>query len=181
MKTCLIIAISIFAVSLQGRAAELTLEICASIEDPVKRFACYDTLAGRSPADTAKASGTEPSAVDPEVPKAEVIVPAAPTETPTSSAAVPTPDAEAIFGLEHKQKEEDLLDELRLKWTEKKKDAYGKWIITLENGQVWRQTDSRRFNFGNSEQWVVISRSVLGFFFMGEPERSGRIRVKRVK
>ena len=93
-----------------------------------------------------------------------------------------TPAAEAIFGLEHKQKsEEELLDELQLKWTKKKKDAHGKWIITLENGQVWRQTDSRRFNFGNSEQWVVISRGVMGSFFLGEPERSGGIRVKRVK
>ena len=47
MKPCLIIAISIFAVSLSGQAAELTLESCAAIEDPDKRFTCYDTLAAR--------------------------------------------------------------------------------------------------------------------------------------
>jgi hypothetical protein len=182
MKPSLIIAISLFAVSLSGQAATLSLESCAAIEDPVERLACYDTLAGRLPADTAKASGTTPSAVDPVAPKADVIVPAAPAVTPTAPAVEPTPDAEAIFGLEHKQKpEEERPDELQLKWTKKKKDAYGKWIIILENGQVWRQTDSRRFSFVNSEQWVVISRGVFGSFFMGEPERSGGIRVKRVK
>lgn len=182
MKSSLIIAISLFAVSLSGQAATLSLESCAAIEDPVERLACYDTLAGRLPADTAKASGTAPSAVDPVAPKTDVIVPAGPAVTPTVPAVESTPDAEALFGLEHKQKPgEERLDELQLKWTKKKKDAYGKWIITLENGQVWRQTDSRRFNFGNSEQWVVISRGILGSFFLGEPERNGGIRVKRVK
>jgi hypothetical protein len=176
------IAISLFTVSLSAQAAALSLEICAAIDDPVERLACYDKLAGRLPADTAKASGTAPSAADPVAPKADVIVPAAPAATPTVPAAEPTPNAEAVFGLEHKQKpEEERPDELLLKWTKKRKDAYGKWTILLENGQVWRQTDSARFNFKNPEQFVVISRGVLGSFFLGEPERSVRIRVERLK
>jgi hypothetical protein len=182
MKLSLIIAISLFAVSPSGQAATLSLESCAAIEHPVERLACYDTVAGRLPADTAKPSDPASSAVDPVAPKAAVIVPAAPAVTPTVPAAEPTPEAEAIFGLEHKQKpEEERPDELQLKWTKKKKDAYGKWIIILENGQVWRQTDSTRFSFKNSEQWVVVSRGVLGSFFLGEPDRNKRIRVKRVK
>ncbi len=182
MKSSLIIVISLFAVSLSGQAATQSLESCVSIDDPVERLACYDKLAGRLPVDTEKTSGTAPSAVEPVAPKADVIVPAAPAVTPTVPAVEPTPDAEAVFGLEHKQKpEEERPDELQLKWTKKKKDAYGKWIITLENGQVWRQIDSRPFQFVNSEQWVVISRGVLGSFFLGEPERNAEIRVKRVK
>ena len=182
MKPSLIIAISLFAVSLSGQAATQSLESCAAIENPVKRLACYDTLAGRLPADTGKASGIAPSAVDPVAPKADVIVPAAPAVTPTVPAVEPTPDAEAIFGLEHKQKpEEERPDELQLKWTKKKKDAYGKWIIILENGQVWRQTDSKYFNFEDSEQRVIISRGFGGGFFLKEPESRIRIRVKRAK
>jgi hypothetical protein len=175
MKPSLIIAISIFAVLLSGRghAATLSLENCAAIEDPVERLACYDTLAGRLPADTTKASSTAPSAVDPVSPRADVIEQATPAMTP---------DAEAIFGLEHKQKpEEELQDKIQLKWADKKKDGYGKWVITLENGQVWHQTDSRRFTFANPEQWVVISRGLFGSFFLEEPDRSGGIRVERVK
>jgi len=173
LKPSLIIAISLFAVSPSGQAATLSLESCAAIEHPIERLACYDTLAGRLPADTEKAKSTAPSAVDPVAPKADVIVPAAPAVTP---------DAEAIFGLKHKQKpEEERPDELQLKWTKKKKDAYGKWIILFENGQVWRQTDYTLFSFENSEQWVVVSRGVLGSYFLREPERNKRIRVKRVK
>ena len=182
MKTSLIIVISLFAVSLSCQAGTLSLESCSAIEDPVERLACYDTLAGRLPADTAKAGGTTPGAVDPVASKTDVIAPSAPAVTPTVPSVKPTPDAEANFGFEYSQQsKEKRPDKLRFKWTNKRKDAYGKWIITMENGQVWRQTDSRRFSLENSDQWVVISRGVLGSFFLGEPDRKGSIRVKRVK
>ncbi len=180
MKTSLIIVIALFAVTLSSQAAELSLKSCSAIEDPVERLACYDKLAGRLPVDAAKASDTTPGKVEPVASKADVIAPTAPAVTSTVPAVEPTPNAEASFGLEHKVKEERP-DELQLKWTEKKKDAYGKWIITLENGQVWRQTDSRRFYFTNSEQLVVISRGIFGSFFLEEPERNDGIRVKRIK
>ena len=183
MKFSFIIAISLFVVSASGQAATLSLEGCADIEDQVERLACYDTLAGRLPADAVKTSGTAvPSAVDPVAPEADVIVPDAPAVTPNAPAVEPTTDAETTFGLEHKQKsEEERPDELQFKWTKKKKDAYGKWIITMENGQVWHQTDSTRFIFKNSEPWVIVYRGALGSFFLKQPKGNKRIRVKRVK
>lgn len=183
MKPILIIAISLlFTVSLSCQTATPSLERCASIDDPVERYACYDKLAGRSPAEKTEASGTAPVVVDPAASGADVVVPAAPAATPTVPPVEPKPNAEATFGLEHKQKPEKALpDELQLKWTKKKKDAHGKWIIVLENGQVWRQTDNRSFSFFNPEQLVVVSRGVLGSFFLKEPESKIRIRVKRVK
>ncbi len=182
MKPVLIIAIFLFTVSLSCQTTTPSLERCASIDDPVERFACYDKLAGRSPADTTKASGKVPEVVDPVASGADVVVPAAPAATPTVSPVEPKPNAEATFGLGYNQiPKKDRSDELKFKWTRKKKDAYGKWIIFLENGQVWRQTDSRRFIFGNSEHWVIISRSVGGGFFLKEPESKIRIRVKRAK
>jgi hypothetical protein len=182
LKSSLLIVISLFAVSLSGHAETLSLESCAAIEDPVERLACYDKLSGRLPADMVKTSGKALSAVDPVEPKADVSVQAAPTMKPTVPAVEPTPDAKTIFGLEHKKRPEEVrLNELRLKWTKKQKDTYGKWVILLENGQVWRQIDSSRFSFQNSEQVVVISRGALGSFFLGEPEGYRQIRVKRVK
>ena len=180
MKSVLIIAITLFTVSLSGQAEPLSLESCAAIEHPLERLACYDTLAGRLPADTAKASEIETNVVDPVAPNSDDNVPTVPAVTSTVPAVEKMQDAEAIFGLEHKQGK-DRPDKLKLKWTKKEKDGFGKWIITLENGQVWRQTDSRRFSFLNSEQWVVIYRGALGSFFMGEPESHIRTRVKRVK
>jgi hypothetical protein len=180
LKPSLIITIFVFAASLAGQAAELSLESCAAIDDPGERFACYDKLAGRSPADTAKAADTAPGGAEPAEPGADVIAPAAPAATQTAPAAKPIPDAEAVFGFEDRPKE-DKPDKLQLKWTRKMKDARGKWIIFLENGQVWRQTDTRSISFRNSEQWVVISRGFAGGFLLAEPGSHKRIRVKRVK
>ena len=182
MKPGLIIVMPLFFFSLSGQIAAQSLESCAAIDDPTERLTCYDTLAGRLPAYKAKTDDTAPGKIHSTSSEADVIKTVAPSVTPTASSVEPTPDAEAIFGLERKRKAEvERPDELRLKWAQKKKDAYGKWIITLENGQVWHQTDSRCFSFSNSEQWVIISRGILGPFFLGEPDRNGSIRVKRIK
>lgn len=185
MKPGIIIAISLFAVSLSCQTSKPSLEYCAAIEDPAERFACYDAMAGRWSADTVKAGGTAPVAVEPAASGSEVVAqaaPAAPAAAPAVPAVEPESNAETAFGLENKQKpEEDRPDELKLKWTWKKKDARGKWIIALENGQVWRQTDTRSFMFENSDQWVIVSRGFAGGFFLGEPESHVRMRVKRVK
>ena len=212
MKFRLFIAISLLAVSLSDGAAARSLESCAGIENPAERLACYDTLAGRLPANPTETSGKTPVAVKPAAPKADIaetpkasvrapgevepvapkakaIVPApsspvatpaapAPAVTSTSPAVGPTPHAETVFGLEHK---EDRPEEFQFKWARKEKDAYGKWIISLENGQVWHQTDSARFSFRNPEKQVVISRGFMGSFYLEEPGRNRKIRVKRVK
>ncbi len=180
MKPGLIIIISLFTVSLSCQTATQSLKRCSAIENSIERYACYDKLAGRSPDDTTKAGGTTPGVVAPVVSRADVVVPDAHAAKPTVPAAKPKPNAEAAFGLEHKP-EKDRPDKLKLKWTGKEKDAYGKWIIVLENGQVWRQTDTGRFIFGNPEHRVIISRGFGGGFILGEPGSHLRIRVKRVK
>ena len=180
MKPRLIIIISLFTVSLSCQTATQSLKRCAAIDEPAERYACYDTLAGRSTADTTKAGGTAPVVAAPVASRADVVVPAAPAAAPTVPAAKPNPNAEDAFGLEPKP-EKDRPDKLKLKWTRKEKDLHGKWIIFMENGQVWRQTDTRRFLFENPEHRVIISHGFGGGFILGEPESHLRIRVKRVK
>jgi len=188
-KPGLIIAISLFAVSLSCQTSKPSLEYCATIKDSAERVACYDAMAGHWSADKTKAGSTAPAVVETEAPGAEVIAPVAPAAASTAPAAAPTvptvapePDAEAAFGLESKSKpKEDRPDEIKLKWTWKKKDPVGKWIIAMENGQVWHQTDNKDLYFENSEQWVVVSRGFAGGFFLGEPDSHVRIRVKRIK
>ena len=92
MKSSLIIAISLFALLFSTQAAAQTLESCIAIEDTSERLACYDRLAGRLPADKAKAGGAESSSF--------VIVPAVPVEESTATTVKPASDEEAVFGLE---------------------------------------------------------------------------------
>lgn len=53
-----------------------------------------------------------------------------------------------------------------------------KIIITLENGQIWRQTDVNRVYWEQGEQ-VEITRGLFGSFFMRSTEGGRRIRVTR--
>lgn len=179
MKSSLII-ISLFSVSISTQAVAPTLQGCAAIENPEERLACYDTLAGHLSADTVQSNDAAPKAADSVASKVDTIVPAVPVSTPTEPTVGPAPDSEASFGLGNKQKENQL-DKLQLKWTKKMQDAHDKWVIFMENGQVWRQTDTTAFSFNNPEQRVVISRGIMGSFFLKEPEGSRRIRVMRVK
>jgi hypothetical protein len=53
-----------------------------------------------------------------------------------------------------------------------------KIIVTLENGQIWRQTDIDRVYWEQGEQ-VEITRGLFGSFFMKSVEGGRRIRVTR--
>ena len=59
------------------------------------------------------------------------------------------------------------------------KSAYGEQIITLDNGQVWRQTDSVRLKLVEGQS-VTIKRGALGSFFISKENANKRIRAKRV-
>jgi hypothetical protein len=51
-------------------------------------------------------------------------------------------------------------------------------IITLDNGQIWRQIDLARVSWGEGEV-VEITRGMLSSFFMRSTESGRRIRVTR--
>lgn len=53
-----------------------------------------------------------------------------------------------------------------------------KIIVTLENGQIWRQTDVNRVYWEQGEL-VEITRGLFGSFFMKSTEGGRRIRVTR--
>lgn len=58
--------------------------------------------------------------------------------------------------------------------------AYDKLTVTLDNGQVWRQTDSVHVNWKSGEQ-VVLERGAFGSFFMKKASGGRGIRVKRLQ
>ena len=60
-------------------------------------------------------------------------------------------------------------------------DHYGKLVVTLENGHVWRQTDSRRVPLPRAGQPVTLElrRGTLGSFFMSLSTSSVQVRAQR--
>lgn len=60
------------------------------------------------------------------------------------------------------------------------RSRYRKHTITLENGQIWRQTDSKRLTI-KVGQVAVVTRGAISSFFMQAKSGGPRIRVKRIK
>lgn len=86
--------------------------------------------------------------------------------------------AERDFGQEQQRIAEEAPESITATITDIQKAAYGKLLITLDNGQVWRQNDSTRV-FWKSGDSVEVERAMFGSFFMREVEGSRKMRVKR--
>lgn len=59
-------------------------------------------------------------------------------------------------------------------------DVSGKLILTMDNGQVWYQTDTVSLILNENDK-VYIERGALGSFFLSKDNARKRIRVKRRK
>ncbi|GLQ30510.1 hypothetical protein [Litoribrevibacter albus] len=86
--------------------------------------------------------------------------------------------AVADFGLTH---QEQANDEMVMQAVRVDREPGGLWSITMENGQVWKQTKEERFSFQSDQPQVRIFKLLLGSYALTEEGRSKKIRVKRVK
>lgn len=87
----------------------------------------------------------------------------------------------AEFGLNDKasQKDSEQEDQVATITEVKKSQRYG-WIITLDNGQVWRKVDSNNLKVKVGKT-VTISRAIFGSFALTQEGSSRRVKVKRLK
>ena len=60
------------------------------------------------------------------------------------------------------------------------KSPYGKWNINFSNGQKWKQKDSARLRLKEGDI-VVLTKGILGSFFLQKENTTKRIKVKRLK
>jgi hypothetical protein len=111
------------------------------------------------------------------------------TPVPTPE-ALPTPEGKMdAFGREHVARIED-----RKAPPEPKQDTSirsrirgtftgwkGKTVFTLENGQVWRQTDRSEFSKRLENPEVIITRGIMGSYYLSVEGHGSRCKVTRVK
>ncbi|MCW8127903.1 hypothetical protein [Microbulbifer halophilus] len=88
--------------------------------------------------------------------------------------------AEEDFGREQKRIAEEAPDSIKATVDRIREAAYGKLVITLDNGQVWRQNDSTRVNW-NEGDTVMVERALFGSFMMKKEGGARSMRVKRLK
>ncbi|MBH0017763.1 hypothetical protein JFJ09_18940 [Pseudoalteromonas arctica] len=144
------------------------LQACSFIENDFNRLLCYDnTITGKSlTKPTITKTLTPPTANN--VPQ---VVAAAPMQ-----AKAKTDD----FGLEHKESQVEKETEIKAMVTSVKEAAYGELIISLDNGQQWRQIGSDRMRLKENDT-IVISRGAFNSFLLKQDGKNRSIRVKRTK
>lgn len=168
---------AVLLVSAQANAAiEQQLTQCAGITDKLERLVCYDNLAASIQVTTVANNTTAPIAVAPVVTPAAAPVAVA-TAAPVAAAAT---NLEDNFGMEVKRVQENTTDKIYLDVESIAEDPYGALKITFTNGQVWKQTENRKFNLKVGEK-VFIEKAALGSFLMGTESRNAKVRVKRLK
>ncbi|MCY3939724.1 MAG: hypothetical protein OXG29_01420 [Gammaproteobacteria bacterium] len=167
------------AVSLAGTAVadDLPEELqrCAQLQNAEVRLACYDALAAISASRPQHASSAT-----------EAPTPAVSPSAAAPSAAVQAPEQESgqslaqrVFGLLPGRDEGDNLLESRVVG-EIRNPGQGT-RFTLENGQVWQQTDRTRRNYRATNPRVEIREGFMNSYRMRLEGLNGRIRVRRVK
>src|SRR5205085_815467 len=137
-----------FAVATGAAAQDLTGEVaaCAGISDATQRLACYDALAHRA----------EPT----------------PKQMPAQLPAASELRLQE-FGAEQIPRESDPAaqpddDSITAGVSGVSVNSFGRFVLTLDNGQVWRQIDGdtmRLVSMSNSPRGnVTISRGLLGSY-----------------
>jgi len=164
----------------QAQSASETLVNCSKEQDSLKRLVCYDRLATglNKPVQT----------VLPKVAKMAKNPPADLKVSKVSTAAEPArvKEAEKIkmaadnFGIKRKTEREDTADKIYAKVSVITKGPYKNLLLTLDNGQRWKQTESGYLRLKVGEQ-VYVERGALGSFFLSTDDVNRRLRVKRIE
>jgi hypothetical protein len=179
----------VLLVAVSGGAQAQTLDFgsCVRIEDLSARLACYDRAAGRG----APASPSAPRDVAPPPPARAAAAPPAPLPAPAPPPVVAPADPVATFGATsrvdpltapkaRKEAEPELPKQIEAKVTAVRARATGEQILTLDNGQVWEQTESRREPRYEVGDTIIIRRGMLGSFMVTLAKGSPTTRIRRI-
>ncbi len=159
--------------------ADAALIACRAETDDSRRLACYD-----------RAMDRELAAVLPAAPRAtpqaapQAAPPAAPpTEAPTVLTAEEKFGREGAMAreeTEQREQESRALGELQAKVTGIWTRSDGLMVVTLDNGQVWKQNRPEGFFRLKAGDTVKIQPAALGSFLMTGPSKRST-RVTRVR
>ncbi|NKF51263.1 hypothetical protein G3R49_11925 [Shewanella sp. WXL01] len=156
---------------LANTSLEQQLIQCGGVQDKLDRLICYDKLAA-----SVGTMSIQPVANSTEQAPPVVVANTASVSTASVSESITSQQQE--FGLKKKVEEE--VEKISATIVNVKKDPYDAFIITLDNGQVWKQSESRRYKL-KPGQVVSIETGMFGSFNLGVEDRNSTTRVKRVK
>ncbi|RUO63894.1 hypothetical protein SAMN06297229_1946 [Pseudidiomarina planktonica] len=151
------------------------LAACAAIGNSLKRLVCYDEVVTGSGVATVASQGASNSATTGAA-RAEQASQGR-SQRGGKSERADGRNLEEEFG---KAVEVERLKRLDVEIASKKQTPRGQWIITLENGQVWKQTDYRKHVLP-TEASYFIEAGVSTNFFLGRKGSNSRVSVERIE
>lgn len=149
-------------------AADTALTECRQIVDLEKRVTCYDEVVDAR-------YGSEPSEHTDGI---EAPAPAEDREVPDARSLFGTGDAEARQIVETTLEIEQI-EQIEATVSDVRKSAGDKMIVTLDNGQTWRQLDSKTLLLKDGDI-VIIRKASFGSFLLEKKSGSRSIRMKRI-
>lgn len=145
---------------------------CRSESNSLKRLVCYDKLA-KSLDQYADVDISQIKASRPNYQTS-----AADTMSEPSVSSSPLTEQQK-FGLKEKQYNKPIAT-IGSIVAKAEKNPHGKWVITLENSQVWQQIGGATLRIKKGER-VSIKRGALNSFLLSREGANTQLRVKRLK
>jgi hypothetical protein len=158
------------------------LRVCRDLPDDDARLICYDTAVDRS-----RQSGyISPAATSEKPPSAALAKPAGAPGTAAATGAAVELSQEDLFGKTgdevgrtvEEATGSERIDSLSATVTKLQQYSYNKVLITLDNGQLWRQIDTSNLRLRAGDA-VVIERAALGSFMLKKQGSKRSMRVSR--
>jgi hypothetical protein len=158
------------------------LESCAKIQSDNQRLKCFDHLVQQhskivTTREESKASVLLVDKIAPTVSKIDKT----PVVTKVVKAPKVTKDVDN-FSKQHlkKTKEERGPDSINAIISKVKKLLRGQWVIYLENGQKWQQTDAGKIKLKVGDK-IRLKKGSIGAVYLSKEGVNRNIRVKRLK
>jgi hypothetical protein len=177
---CVVPLVLLSAPAVAQEAPLAKIYACSDVADGVQRLACFDAaVAGLKQAET---SGGVAVVSRAQIEKAQkeafgLATPSITALAESAAASAPVKPTSAATPVEKPKP----LDNVVLAVKQIEKGADGKMRFIMENGQIWRQTDTMQLSGLGKGPWEVeVRKAALGGFMMKVDGRTA-IRVKRVE
>jgi hypothetical protein len=170
---------------------------CLEIVSPIERLACFEAQAnavqGRGTAipqqnqpvvSGPRDSGQQPSQPAPQTqPRPASETPQVVAQEPETARIPPADSVENNFGLPEEKfsDEKAKADELSARVATLKELAPNRFLITLQNGQVWEQMQSKRFALEEGDEVRIYSTRWGSSYRLASLSHKGFIQVQRLR
>jgi hypothetical protein len=160
---------------------------CLALASSAERYACYDRLAASVSVTGDAPEQVAPAPVQPATVPQTVVVPppespAVVAETPSTSVAefgkTSPPDTSAPQVIANEDGDTELHDVI----TDLRQREPNRWLITLESGQVWYQSNSERFRLVKGMAVRIYPSPLRGSYRLARDDgkETGFIQVERI-